>query len=399
MRLVKWLVIALVLCGVALLIAIVFAPLPIPVEAATVKRGLFVQTVLSEGKTHLRDRYVVTAPLAGILARTNLRAGDTVDPSTVLAVISPSFAPLDDPRTRRLLTERLGAAEAGRRRADASVAAARARLDQARLDLERTLTLTAKGIAPISRKERDELAKTLAERQLQVAEFDAHTAEHELDLARAALEAAGKGERTAGRIEIRSPISGVVLKVAQESEGPIALGAPIMELGDPSQLEIIADVLTNEAVQISPGASATIERWGGPASLEARVTKIEPEAFTKVSALGIDEQRVNVVMDITAPYGEWKRLGDAFRVEARIEIARIPNAVIVPVAALFRTGSEWSVFVVENGRARLRRVTISRRNETEAAATSGLAPGERVIDFPPPALRDGARVSAREPPR
>ena len=397
MRLAKWLVLALALAGAAWLAAMALARRPVQVEAATVKRGLFVQSVLNEGKTRLRNRYVVTAPLAGILARTDLKVGDSVDPSTVVAVISPNFAALDDPRTKRILGERLGAAEASRQRAKAATEAARARLEQARLDFDRTATLAAKGIAPQSRKERDELAKNLAARQLEAAEFEAHMAEHEVDLAHAALEAGGRGEQAANTIEIRSPISGVVLKVAQESEGTVAIGAPLLELGDPSQLEIVADVLTYDAVRIAPGASATIERWGGPNPLTARVARVEPQAFTKVSALGIDEQRVNVVMDFSSPYPEWKRLGDAFRIEARIEIAKIPDALIVPIGGLFRSGADWSAFVIENGRARLRRVAISRFNETEGAATSGLAAGDQVIVFPPPALRDGALVSAREP--
>jgi HlyD family secretion protein len=394
MRFAKWLVLALVLAGVVWLTFWTLARRPVVVEVATVRRGLFVESVLNEGKTRLLDRYVVTAPLAGMLARPSLRAGDAIDASTVIAVISPNFAALDDPRTKHILTERLGVAEASRQRADAAAQAARARFTQAQVDLDRSQTLLAKGVAPLSRKERDELAQTLAKRQLEAAEFEAHLATHEEDLARAALETAGKSAQDSSRIEIRSPIAGVVLKIAQESEGPVSIGSPLLEIGDARELEVVADVLTQDAVQIAPGASAAIERWGGADALAARVRRIEPQAFTKVSALGIDEQRVNVVLDIVSPYPEWKRLGDAFRVEVRIEIARLADAVVVPIGALFRSGDTWGVFAIENGRARLRRVAISRRNETEAAVTSGLTAGERVVVFPPPVLQDGAPVSA-----
>ncbi len=394
MRRFKWAVLVLFgAAGVAAL-SLIFSRTPTRVDAATVKRGVFVQTVLNEGKTRVRDRYSVTAPIAGILARTSLVVGDPVDPSTVIAVIAPGLTPLEDPRARQELEERLGAAEAGRSRAMAALESARARQAQARTDLERTSGLAAKGVVTATRRERDELLNTLAERELASAEFGAHMAEHEEALARAALNVASGKETDARRIEIRSPIEGVVLKIAQESEGPVAIGSPIMEIGDPERLEIVADVLTTDAVQIQPGANAIIERWGGPRPLSARVARVEPEAFTKVSALGVDEQRVNVVLDITSPRPEWQRLGDAFRIEARIEIARIPDAVIVPVGALFKQGTEWSTFVIENNRARIRAVTIGLRGEADAAVTAGVVPGERVVVFPPPALRDGDRVVA-----
>ncbi|WP_298423096.1 HlyD family efflux transporter periplasmic adaptor subunit [Rhodoblastus sp.] len=392
MRRLKWAVLVLFGAAAVAALALIFSRTPTRVDAATVKRGVFVQTVLNEGKTRVRDRYSVTAPIAGILARTGLEVGDPVDPSTVIAVIAPGLAPLEDPRARQVLEERLGAAEAGRSRAAALLESARARMTQARTDLERTSALAAKGVVTATRKERDELVNTLAERELASAEFGAHMAEHEEALARAALDVAGRKETEARRIEIRSPIEGVVLKIAQESEGPVAIGSPIMEIGDPRGLEIVADVLTTDAVQIEPGANAVIERWGGPRPLSARVARIDPEAFTKVSALGVDEQRVYVVMDVTSPREEWRRLGDAFRIEARIEIARIPDAVIVPVGALFKQKAEWSVFVIENNRARIRAVTLSRRGDTNAAVTAGIVPGEHVVVFPPPALRDGDKV-------
>lgn len=369
-------------------------PSPAVVDTATVSRGLFVQTVLNEGRTRVRDRYAVSAPIAGMLARVALRIGDPVDPSTVLAAIAPGATPLDDERTRLQLRERLGVAQAARNRAIAAAGRASAKRDQARSDLARTSALVSKGAATVARQEQDELALKLAERELQVAEFDAHLAEHEEALARVALDR--DGERTAaGAVEIKSPIAGVVLKIVQQSEGPIALGAPIMEIGDPAQLEIIADLLTTDAVRVRPGSAASAVRWGGADPLAARVSRVEPAAFTKISALGIDEQRVLAILDIVAPREQWSALGDGFRVEARIEVAREASALVAPLAALFRENADWKVFLVEDGRARKRKVAIGLRSEAEAIIAEGLTEGDKVVLFPPPALRDGTPVAPR----
>ncbi len=370
-------------------------PAPISVETAQVNRGLFVRTILNEGKTRVRDRYVVSAPIAGMLGRVTLKAGDPVDGSTVVAIVSPGQTPLDDPRARRQLEERLGVAEAAHNRATVAEARARARQLQAQADLARTRLLAERGVVATARREQDELAATVAERELQVAQFDVHVTEHEEALARAALQtdAAGDGARA---IEIKSPVDGVVLKLIQESEGPIAVGAPIMEIGDPARLEIVVDVLTTDAVQIAPGAPATIERWGGSRNLQARVARVEPGGFTKVSALGIDEQRVFVILDIVSPRVEWKSLGDAYRVEARIETARAENVLVAPVSALFRSGSGWAVFVAESGRARMKHVAVAQRNDTEAVISNGLAEKDAVILFPPPPVSDGVAVAVRK---
>lgn len=373
-------------------------PNPMSVETAAAKRGLFVKTILNEGKTRVRDRYVVSAPIAGMLGRVTLKAGDPVDGSTIVAIVSPGRTPLDDPRARRQLEERLGVAEAARKRATVAEARARASREQAQADLARTKSLAERGVVTAARREQVELAATLAERELQVAQFDVHVAEHEESLARAALQTDGSGD-TARAIEIKSPVDGVVLKVIQESEGPIAIGAPILEIGDPARLEIVVDVLTTDAVQIAPGAPATIERWGGPHDLKARVARVEPGGFTKVSALGIDEQRVFAILDIVSPRKEWKSLGDAYRVEARIETARADNALTLPVSALFRSQDGWAVFVVDNGRARLKRVVVAQRSDTEAVISDGLAGKESVILFPPPNVKDGVAVAAQKSTR
>ena len=387
-------VIAVLAVAAVLVGWILLRPAPALVETASVTRGVFVRSILNEGKTRVRDRYTLSSPISGLLGRVTLKVGDAVEKSAVLAVVSPGSPPLDDSRARRQLEERLGVAEAARNRATAAADRARARLDQSQADLARTSALVAKGAATTTRKEQDELAAKVAERELQVAEFDVHLSEHEEALARAALQTSASSDDAMRSIEIRSPISGVVLKVVQESEGPIAVGAPILEIGDPARIEVIADVLTTDAVQMQVGAPATIERWGGSGDLAARVARIEPAGFTKVSALGIDEQRVLVILDITAPRDSWKALGDAFRVEARIEVARVADALTIPVGALFRGRSGWNVFSASDGRAHVREIAVSQRSDARALVTGGLEEGDRVVLFPPPALRDGAPVAA-----
>lgn len=389
------LVLALVTVGAAAAGWMLLRPSPILVDTAPVTRGAFVRSILSEGKTRVRDRYVVSSPISGLLGRVALKVGDRVEMNSVLAVVSPGAAPLDDPRARRQLEERLGVAEAARDRAKAAGARTRAKLDQARADLARTSALASKGVVTATRREQDELAVKLAEREADVAEFDVHLAEHEEALARAAIQTSA-GDGAARTIEIRSPIGGVVLKIVQESEGPVSVGSVILEIGDPARLEVIADVLTTDAVQMKVGAPAKIERWGGPIDLDATVTRIEPAGFTKVSALGIDEQRVLVVLAITAPPETWSALGDAFRVEARIEVARVVDALTIPVGALFRGGSGWNVFSVADGRAKIREVAVTQRSETRALISDGLSEGEYVAIFPPPTLRDGSDVASTQ---
>jgi HlyD family secretion protein len=241
--------------------------------------------------------------------------------------------------------------------------------------------------------ERADLAERTAARDLLAAERRRHAAEHELDQARALLASTDTPEGGLERHEVRAPVAAHVLRVLQESEAVVASGAPLLELGDPADLEVVVDVLTTEAVGIAPGAPVSIERWGGPRPLHGRVRRVEPGAFTRVSALGVEEQRVWVVIDLVGPREGWVALGDGFRVDARITVATIEDTVLVPVSALFRRGGGWTVFVVQDGAARERRVEVARRAARSAIVAEGVAPGETVILFPPSALRDGARVS------
>lgn len=373
-----------------------FRPKPALVELAEVTRGNFEQTVDEDGKTRVRERYTVTAPLAGRVARLTLKAGDAVERGAVVAVMYPAAPPLIDARAERELEERVGAAEAALARSRSNVEHARAALIQNRADAQRTQKLAAQGFVAPAQLERDELKVTLSAREAEAADFERHAAEHQLELARAALTRSrqgwqsGKGER----LDIRSPVGGSVLRIAQESEAVVPLGAPLLEIGDPADLEVVVDVLSGDALQIVPGQPVKLERQTGTgAALDGRVRRVEPSAFTKVSALGVEEQRVNVIIDITSPREQWHNLGDAYRIDARIAIHQAGNAIKVPVAALFRDNAHWAVFVADGRVARKRVIDSSRRGTREALVEKGLAAGERVVLYPGDAVQDGRTIS------
>jgi HlyD family secretion protein len=380
------------------LLALAFRPQPVLVEVAEVTRGHFEQTVEDDGKTRVRERYVVSAPLAGKLKRIELKAGDKVDRGVLLALIEPSIPALLDVRTERELTERLGAAEAGKQRSAAAVARAQATLDKSRADLARAHKLAASGFVSPTQVEQAELELKVNVRELEAAQFAEHAAGHDVETARAALLRAREGAagKPSGRHwEVRSPVAGQVLKVIQESETTVAIGAPLLEIGDPADLEVVVDLLSTDAVQVMPGNAVRLERGGLAEPLEGRVHRVEPAAFTKISALGVEEQRVNVVIDLISPAGKWQSFGDGFRVDARIVVASLDNVITAPVSALFREGDQWAAFVVANGRTAKRIVQLVRRGELEAVIGKGLEPGEKVIVHPGDTVKDGYRVKMR----
>jgi len=382
--------------ALAALVAWALRPQAVLVETARVVRGPFEQTVSDDGKTRVRERYVVSAPLAGRVERIGLKAGDPVQEGQVVAVLTPSMPAFLDARTVRELEARVGTAEAQRLRAAAESQKAEAQVAQARSDLERAKMLSYEGYVSATVLEQAQLALVTAQKGREAARFAEHAAIHEVEQARAALlryRAESKGKAVGASWEVRSPITGSVLKVVQESEGVVPLGAPLIEIADPRSLEAVVDVLSEEGVAIRPGMPARIELGSGVAPLAARVRRIEPAAFTKVSALGVEEQRVNVVLDFAEPLDKVQTIGDGFRVYAHIVTFRTDDAIKVPVGALFRRGGDWAVFVVEDGRARLRPVKLARRNGAEAQIEQGLKPGETVVVYPSDALTDGARVT------
>jgi HlyD family secretion protein len=286
-------------------------------------------------------------------------------------------------------------------RAEAGLARARVALDQEQVDLVRARSLGSQGVLAKSELDRAELTANVRAKEVASAEFERDVAAHELEMARAALLQLREDPHAAGSDvepwEIRSPVPGRVLRVLQESEGVVAPGTPLVELADPSDLEVVVDLLTSDAVQVASGAPVGIDGWGGPRPLAGRVRLVEPAGFTKISALGVEEQRVNVVIDITSPPDEWRSLGDGFRVDARITLEAREDALRVPTSALFRDGDRWGVYAVEDGRARKRIVELGPRGDRQAVVEAGLASGDPVIVFPGDAIADGVRVRAREP--
>jgi HlyD family secretion protein len=385
-----------VVAGLALA-AWALMPKPIPVDTATVTKGKFVATVDDDGKTRIRDRYVVSAPLAGRLTRVRLKAGDVVNADEVVATILPAPAPLLDPRSRQEAEERLGASEAARERTKAMVERAQAQTAQAKNDLGRTRSLKESGASTLQALERAETAVRVAERELRAAEFQDHAVEHEVEQAKAILAKYIDGNAAAPpeRWNVTAPVPGLVLNVTQESETVMQPGAAIMTIGDPRDIEIVVDVLSTDAVEIHPGAPVEIENWGGPGVLAGRVRRVEPAAFTKISTLGVEEQRVNVLIDIVSPEKEWAALGDAYQVDARIAVFSREDATIVPSGALFRAGDAWQVYVVKDGRAQLRAVDVLRRSGRLAAVAFGVELGERVVVYPSDRVAAGVRVNSR----
>jgi HlyD family secretion protein len=379
------------LVALALLVAWALRPQPVAVELAEATRGTFEQVIADDGKTRVRDRYVIAAPLAGRVERIRLQEGDPVRQDQVVALLTPTAPAFLDARTARELQERLGGAEAQLARARAETLKVQAQRDQARNDLERQTRLSKEGFVSQTALEQARLSLRTMDRAVDAARYAEDAAGHEVRQAKAALTRYQSGEPGA-KWEVTSPVSGAVLKVVQRSEAPVGLGAPLLEVADARSLEAIVDVLSQEAVAIRPGMPARLDLGAGVPPLAARVRLVEPAAFTKVSALGVEEQRVNVVLDFAEPLDKVQTIGDAFRVDARIIVFEEKNAIRVPVAALFREGEGFAAFVVEGDTARKRAVKAPRRNATEALVEEGLQPGEQVVVYPSDALREGARV-------
>jgi HlyD family secretion protein len=377
--------------AVAVLLGVALWPRAVAVDVAAVSRGPLRVTVEHEGRTRAREPYVVSAPVAGRLLRIELQPGDTVRKDQTVATFLPADPGLLDARTRAEAEAQVAAAQAAVGRAQAAARAATATADRARSEAERQRALAAQRITSKEAFEAAETSAREANASLHAAEFEARNAEEELAAARAQL-VQHRRPGTAATLEIRSPISGVVLTRIQRSEAVLAAGTPLLQLGDPHDLEVVADFLSSDAVKISPGDPALIEQWGGDRPLDARVRRVEPSGFLKVSALGVEEQRVNVLLDFADPAERWRRLGDGYRVEVRVVIWQHPDVVKVPTSALFRSGEQWAAFVVEGGRARRRMVELGQLAGLEAQVLSGVVPGDRVIVHPGDAVSDGTRV-------
>jgi HlyD family secretion protein len=350
--------------------------------------------VEEEGKTRVIDRYEVVAPVAGTTCRTELEVGDRVEKDQPLISIRPLQSQALDPRSRAEAEARVAAAEAALQAAEETAASTLAEAELATKELARLRPLAQQG--HISRDDLDRAAtRVRSNRALQrSADFAVDVARHELQAARTALQYTGTETAVdpAEIVQVRAPVSGRVLKVQQECEGVVERGQPLLEIGDTASLEVETDVLSADAVRIRPGMRVLFERWGGDQPLQGRVRRIEPVGFTKISALGVEEQRVLVISDITSPPERWREVGDGYRVESRFILWQADEVLQIPASALFRLDGDWAVFVVEDGRAVTRRVGVGRSNGLSAQITEGLAPGESVITHPDKTLEEGLRV-------
>jgi HlyD family secretion protein len=374
-----------------------FAPRPIDVEAAPVTRGHFQRTVDEDGRTRLLDRYTVSAPIGGVVERIRLREGDLVNAGDTVALIVPGPPAMLDARGEQQQGARVRVAEAAIERAASRIERTKVAIEQARNELSRSEKLAQQGFVSPIKLESDRLQLKASERELDTAKQDEHIARHDLEEARAVMRQYQSASPTARAKSwaVRAPVAGRVLRVAKASEGMIAPGAALMEIGDIGRLEVIAEVLTGDALQMPPGTRVLLERWGGPGTLDGRVRMVEPSAFTKVSALGVEEQRVIVRVDITAPREKWQQLGDGFRVNVRVVVQEAQDVLRVPVSAIFPLAGKMAVFAVDGNRAQVRAVEVGARNGVDAWIKSGLAEGEQVIAYPPSNIRDGARLKLR----
>lgn len=391
-------IVGILLAGLLLLaIGYGFVPQPPLVAVAPVARAPLQVTVREEGRTRVKDRYVISAPVPGFGQRVELEVGDTVAPDQRLLELEPLRSSLLDPRTRAEAEARVSVAEANLKATEERALATASEAKLAESELSRLQSLYADGTATrqnVERAEADARGKLALQRS---AEFAVDVARHELAAARAALQHSQSGgpDGSPEVVPVTTPVAGKVLRVLHESEGVIQAGQPILEVGDPSALEVEAEVLSDDAVQIQPGMRVVLDRWGG-APLEAVVRVIEPVGFTKVSALGVEEQRVLVIVDITSPREAWQSLGDGYRVEATFVLWEGDDVLQVPNSALFRGDAGWQVFVHQDGVAQLREVTLGKRGGLRSQVTAGLTAGERVITHPDDSVSPGVAVRLRD---
>ncbi len=371
-------------------------PQAIMVEAVAAKRAPLTITIEEEGRTRVRDRYIISAPVDGVACRVNLNVGDSVEQDQVLLGITPLESQVLDPRSRAQAKAQVAVAESALLAAKENAKAATAAAQLAKTELKRLQQLVEKGA--ISRDTYDksvtQVQTTTAEKRS--ADFTIEVTRYELEAARSVLEyTTAKGSEVAERVPVRSPITGKILKLVRECEGPVRTGEPLIEVGDPSALEVEVDVLSADAVKIKPGMKVMFDRWGGEHSLEGNVHNVEPVGFTKVSALGVEEQRVLIISDFTSAVEELQRLGDGYRVEAQFILWYEDDVLQVPSSSLFRYKEGWAVFVIEGNYAKRRIVKVGQRNGLVAQILDGVEEGENVINHPNDEVEDDVRVEAR----
>ncbi len=395
----RTLVVAILALVVAGALVWSFWPRPVPVETAEVTRGPMAVEVSDNGRTRVREIYRLSAPVSGRLLRVEVHAGDSViGGQTRVAELQPIPPNFLDVRTRAQATAAVDAAQAAQTLAAAEVRRQRAQLEFATSDYGRFLALARISVTSRADLERAKLARDTAAAALASAEAALKVKQSDLAAARALLIDPGNpgypaDQATRDSIPLIAPVSGCVLRVASESEATLPAGALIMEVGDPRKMEVVAELVSQDAVQVHAGDRATITDWGGPTPLAARVRRVEPSGFTKISALGVEEQRVNVLLDPAGTAEAWAALADGFRVVVHIVVWSHPDAIRVPVSALFRQGDGWATFVLRNRRAVRTAISAGHASDEVAEVLAGLRPGDRVIVHPSDRVRDGVRVS------
>lgn len=378
------------LVAAAVGIGLALRPRPVPVDAA-VTRALPLALVIEEsGVTRVKDRFVVSAPVAGSLSRLAFEPGDEVREGDALAEIAPVNSPLLDQRTRAEAEARLDASASALGQAKAQVARASTAQEQAEQELARTRQLSQSGALSRQALEQAEFLARLRQDELSSARFAEKIAKEELRIARVSLGQGGDTSRDR-HVDVLAPASGAILRVHQKSAGVVQVGTPLIEVGDPRALELVIDLLTTDAVSVRPGTPATISGWGGE-PLSGRVSRVEPSGFTRPSALGVDEQRVNVIVSLTEPPEHWQTLGDGYRVEARLTLWQGERVLQVPNGAVFRRGSGWAAFRIVNGAAQLVSVQLGHRGESAVEIVAGLRDGDAVVVHPGDRVKDGARL-------
>lgn len=396
-RVLTWMPVAILLAA-GLVFA--FRPRPVVVDLVAIAKEPMTVTVDEEGETRVHDVFGLSAPVTGRVRRIEAHVGDPVVANeTVLARIEPVDPSFLDPRSQTQARAALQAAESALALAKAGVDEARAEFEFAEIEHGRAKELRRTGT--ISDHDADEAARAwkTASAALATAEAALKVKGSELDQAKASLMSPSEAARERGGtddwIPLRAPLGGRVLRIVNESERVVAAGDLLVEIGDPADLEIVVDFLSTDAVQVEAGQHVRIERSGLGRAIEGRVRRVEPYGFTKVSALGIEEQRVNVIIDFTSPREQWEKLGHGYQVEARVVLWESPAALTVPLTALFRDGDRWAVFVLDDGRARLQPVEVGHRNTIDAEITNGLREGDRIVLHPSDRVTDGVRITAR----
>ena len=378
-------------------LALGFMPRAVPVDVAEVKRAPLTVTVEEEGKTRVRERYTVSAPVAGYVRRIELKAGDAVAAGQVLALIEPLRSDALDPRSRAQAQAQASAAEAALAAAQENARAAAAAAQLAQQERARAESLRQSNFVSAQALDSARTVETRARAAEAAAQHAVRVARFDLETARAAVASTTRLQNGGAteRMQVRAPVAAHVLKLLHESEGAVAAGQPLLEIGDPASLEVEVEVLSTHAVKIAPGSKVILDRWGGAQPVAGTVRVVEPSGFTKISALGVEEQRVRVIVDFSSPREAWARLGDGYRVEARFVLWEGRDVLQLPTSALFRQGEGWAAFVLDGRRVRLTPVEIGQRAGLASQVVSGLKAGDRVVAHPDETIEDGVRVKPR----